>query len=65
MKKWLIIVGLLVVVVIAGAATYVATLDRDQYKDEIVDLISNAIGRQISVGGEVDFKWKKFLGLLF
>jgi len=49
-----IIVGLLVVVVIA-LVVIVSTLDVNQYKGQVIDLVEDATGRKVQIDGDLGF----------
>lgn len=48
------IVLALVVLVVAGLAVFIATLDVNQYKDRIATTLQDATGREVTLSGEMD-----------
>jgi len=44
----------LVVLVIGGAAVFIATLDVNQYKDRIAGALADATGREVTLAGPID-----------
>jgi uncharacterized protein involved in outer membrane biogenesis len=53
-----ILVGIVALLVIAvvGGAIYLTTIDFNQYKPKIVELVKDATGRTLTIGGDLDLK---------
>ncbi len=54
--KWLIRIAGAVVVFVIVLVAYVASLDVNQYKDDLIDLVESKTGRKFSIGGDIRLK---------
>ena len=52
-----IVVGLLVVLPIAGIGIFIATLDPNNWKPRIQNAVIRATGRELSLNGPISLKW--------
>ena len=52
-----IVVGLLVVLPIAGIGIFIATLDPNDWKPRIQNAVIRATGRELSLNGPISLKW--------
>lgn len=62
-KTLLIIVGVLIVLFVAGAAVLVATVDPNDYKGEIAQTVKDNTGRELAFEGDIGFNFFPWLGL--
>jgi len=59
MRLWIkVLIGALalVLVLVAGAALFISQLDPNQYRGEIADLVEDATGRELHLGGDLRIK---------
>ena len=56
-KILVIVVGLLVVLPIAGIGIFIATLDPNDWKPRIQNAVIRATGRELSLNGPISLKW--------
>ncbi|BDQ34666.1 AsmA family protein [Pseudodesulfovibrio portus] len=62
-KTLLIIVGVLIVLFVAAAAILVATVDPNDYKEQIAQAVKDNTGRELTFEGDIGFNFFPWLGL--
>ena len=53
----LIVIGLVVVLPIAGIGIFIATFNPNSWKPRIQDAVMRATGRELSLNGPISLKW--------
>ncbi len=54
--KFLIGAFVLVLVLVAGGALFVSQIDPNEYRDALADIVEDATGRELRVGGDLHIK---------
>ncbi|MDH3342228.1 MAG: AsmA family protein, partial [Gammaproteobacteria bacterium] len=63
MKKFLISVVVVLLLAILSIAGFIYTFDANKYKNEVAEAVSEIVGRQVEILGDVDISIYPWIGV--